>query len=204
MGKTRKGQALPVKSNAPRPPAADVKPYLYSWVSRKTMPSGRSFTKIRRELSQLRCELIGRYGGDKVSPEAITLIDSVIEALGVQKLMGLYIRQAGIIRRDSLKQGNLELHAALGKNWVSYANVVRQNLMALKELRRIGEPEPPIDALAYIEAVDAVRRPGDEPDGEKNAPGVTQERRSGPGAGDSVGNGENDAPVGESDKGDEA
>jgi hypothetical protein len=98
------------------------------------MPSGRAFVKIRRELSRLREDLIEQYGGDKVSPQAVILIDSVIEALGVQKLQGLYIRKAGIIRQDSLEAGNLELHSILGKNWISYANVVRQGLMALREL----------------------------------------------------------------------
>jgi hypothetical protein len=122
------------KNNARKPPAATGHHYLYSWVSKKSLPSRWAFKVIRQELGRMRADLIAEYGGDKVSPQAIILIDSVVEALGVQKLQGLYIRKAGIIRQDSLKAGNLELHSMLGRSWVAYANVVRQGLMALKEL----------------------------------------------------------------------
>jgi hypothetical protein len=98
----------------------------------------------------LRNEMIERYGGDKVAPEAVILIDGTIEALGVQKLQGLYIRKAGIIRQDSLKAGNLELHSILGKNWISYANVVRQNLLALQTLKLTNEDEG-LDLKTYLE-----------------------------------------------------
>jgi hypothetical protein len=154
MPKTRNGSILPARSNAPRPPSATGgKHYLYSWVTRKALPSGRAFVRIRRELSKLRGELIERYGGNKITPEAVILIDSVIEALGVQKLQGLYIRKAGIIRQDSLKAGNLELHSILGKNWISYANVVRQNLLALQDLKLTDEKVP--DITSYIAEFDA-------------------------------------------------
>jgi hypothetical protein len=161
------------KDNAPKSPAAQGHHYLYTWVRHKALPSGRAFAAIMRELSRLRGELIAQYGGEKVSPEAIILIDSVIEALGVGKLMGLYVRKAGIMRRDSLKAGNLELHSILGKNWISYANVVRQGLLALRELGGVKE-EGLLDLGQYIAAVDAKKVEGGGDNG-KNEGGQEDE-----------------------------
>jgi hypothetical protein len=127
-----------------------------SWVDSKRMPKGRSFTKTRRELGNLRTELIRRRGGDeKISPEELILIDSIIEALGVQKLLGLYVRKYGIVDAPSAKRGRLELAPILSKSWVSYANVVRQAVLALEVVKASKVEDGPLDIRAYIADFDA-------------------------------------------------
>lgn len=126
---------------------------LYSWIDSKRMPSGPSFQRIRRELARLRTELIEAHGGDeKITPEARILIDSAIEALGVQKMMTLYTRKFGLVDAVAAHNGRLELSPILGKNYISYGNSVRQALLALAELERSkgreDEGPTPIEILA--------------------------------------------------------
>jgi len=70
----------------------------------------------------------------------------IVEALGVQKLLGLYVRKYGVVDSQSAKRGRLELSPILSKNWISYGNTVRQPILALKELdaRKQTEPAPTI------------------------------------------------------------
>jgi len=69
-----------------------------------------------------------------------------VEALGVQKLLGLYVHKYGVVDSQSAKRGRLELSPILSKNWISYGNTVRQPILALKELdaRKQTEPAPTI------------------------------------------------------------
>jgi hypothetical protein len=128
---------------------------MYSWVNSKRLPRGRAFAKTRRELSILREDLIRQHGGEKISPSARILVDSIIEALGVQKLLGLYVRQHGVIDEQSAKAGRLELNPILAKNWISYGNTVRQALLALKEITASAETEEVLSPLEIAELIDA-------------------------------------------------
>ncbi len=122
------------KSTLPAPPKTGLKHGLYSWVSSKKIPQGRAFQKIRAELSKMRGELIDAHGGEDITPDAAIMVDSAIEALGVQKLLGLYVRKYGVIDGQAAKRGRLELSPILSRNWIGYANVTRQAILALKEL----------------------------------------------------------------------
>ena len=146
-------------------PAGPEKPArhgIYSWVSSKKLPHSRSFQAIRRDLSVMREELIRQHGGGKISPDAAILVDSVIEALGVQKILGLYIRQYGVVDGQSAKRGRLELSPILSKNWISYGNLVRCGLVALKEIDRDRPDTSGEDVLAYVARV----YPEDKPQGQ--------------------------------------
>ncbi|GEM_PF-6845642 len=135
----KRSKNLPALSSRP------AKHGLYSWVDSRRLPYGRAFQKVRRELGAMRTEMIEARGGDSaISPEQRILIDSIIEALGVQKLLGMYTRHYGVINDRQAKRGSLELSPILAKNWVSYGNVVRQAILALKELdaSRPGETAP--------------------------------------------------------------
>ena len=131
-----------------------VKHGIYSWVDSKRLPRGRAFQKVRRELAQLREDLVQAHGGASISPDAMILVDSVIEGLGVQKILGLYIREYGVIDGQAAKQKRLELSPILGKNWVSYANVVRQGVLALKEIEKDRRTEAWPDALTVAAEFD--------------------------------------------------
>lgn len=126
---------------------------LYSWVRSKRLPRGRAFQKVRRELGHLRDELVEAHGGEALTPDARILVDSVIEGLGVQKLMGLHIREYGVIDKTAAKEGQLDLSPLLAKHWVSYANVVRQGLLALKEIDK-GRPDREPDILTFVAEFD--------------------------------------------------
>jgi len=128
---------------------------LYSWVNSKRLPRGRAFAKIRRELTLLREDLIRQHGGEKITPAALILVDSIVEALGVQKLLGLYIRQYGVIDEQLAKAGRLELNPILAKNWISYGNTVRQALIALKEITAARKAEEVLSPLDIAELIDA-------------------------------------------------
>jgi hypothetical protein len=145
----KKTLPLVVPGGPGKPRTARAKHGIHSWVDSKRLPKGRSFAKTRRELGQLRTALIERRGGDeKITPEALILIDSAIEALGVQKLLGLYVKAYGIVDGQSAKRGRLELSPILSRNWVSYANVVRQAILALESIK--GDGGEPVPTLAEI------------------------------------------------------
>lgn len=128
---------------------------IYSWVNSKRLPRGRTFVKILKELSILREDLIQQYGGEKILPDVLILVDSAIEALGVQKLLGLYVRKYGVIDEESAKAGRLELNPILGKNWISFANTVRQALLALRELTAIRKEAGALNPLEIAALIDA-------------------------------------------------
>jgi hypothetical protein len=133
MPDTKKKDALAISKTA--------KHGLYSWVSNKRLPKGQAFQFIRRELTQLGEELKKAHGGEAITPEARILVDSIVEGLGVQKILGLYVRKYGVIDGQSAKRGRLELSPILSRNWIGYANVVRQGILALKEVDQGREEE---------------------------------------------------------------
>jgi hypothetical protein len=124
------------KKDALAPTDKRTKHGLYSWVSNKRLPKGQAFQFIRRELTQLGEELKEAHGGDAITPEARILVDSIVEGLGVQKILGLYVRKYGVIDGQAARRGRLELSPILSKNWIGYANVVRRGILALKELEK--------------------------------------------------------------------
>ena len=127
---------------------------LYSWIDSKRLPRGRAFQRTRHELGHLRAELVAAHGGEgKIGPEALILVDSIIEGLGVQKLLGLYVRTCGVLDQPSAKQGRLELTPILGKGWIGYAHVVRQGILALREIEKGKKAEEP-DIVAWAEEFD--------------------------------------------------
>ena len=137
---------------------------IYSWVDSKRLPQGRAFEKTRRELATLRTTMIEQRGGDeKITPEELILIDSVVEALGVQKLLGIYTKKYGIIDGQSVKRERLELSPILGKNWVGYANVVRQAVLALEQLKASRGHNPEGPDLNAIQAEYEVQPAEDAP-----------------------------------------
>lgn len=139
---------MPNKHNLPakRQPRHGI----YSWVNSKKIPSGRAFQAVRRELGLMREELAQAHGGEKITPDAEILVDSVIEALGVQKLLGLYVRKYGVVDGQAAKRGRLELSPILAKNWISYGNTVRQALLALRELDKGGGKDDGPDLASIV------------------------------------------------------
>ncbi|MEN6560125.1 MAG: hypothetical protein ABFD52_05045 [Acidobacteriota bacterium] len=131
-----KTDALAVAENAARKPRKNAKTGLYSWVNSKRLPKARSFQKTRRELAIYRDDLIREYGGEKISPQALALVDATCEAMAVVKILGCYTRQFGVIDSHAAKHGTLSLTPLLSKSWVSYQNLIRQNIAQLEELRK--------------------------------------------------------------------
>ena len=123
----------------------------------------------------MREALLEQYGGEKIAPDAQILVDSVVEGVGVQKLLGLYIRKYGVIDSQSAKRGRLELSPVLSRNWIGYANLVRQGILALRELEkgRSQQGRDDLDALIAefsvvkdeAPAVDAPKAEGVQVDG---------------------------------------
>jgi len=173
-----------------------VKHGIYSWVDSKRLPRGRAFQKVRRELAQLREDLVQAHGGDTIGPDAMILVDSVVEALGVQKICTLYLREYGVIDGQAAKQKRLELSPILGKNFVSYANVVRQGVLALKEIEKGRQPDngPTIQTIIAEFDEQAEKAKGTAPEG----PERPVEARSPESAPDTTDNSDN-APGGEID-----
>lgn len=119
------------------------------------LPSGRAWRREQERVSVLRLALIQQYGGKDIKPSVLALIESAIEGLMIQRLSSLYVKKAGILRRDSLKEGDLCLHSILSGQFISYANLVRLNLEAAARLAGQKSPEPVLTIAEIIEQVDA-------------------------------------------------
>jgi hypothetical protein len=138
------------KKDALAPCSRPVKHGLYSWISSKKVPGGRAFQAVRRDLTTMRAELLEAHGGEGVTPDAKILIDAVVEAAGVTKILGLYVRKYGVVDARAAKRGSLELTPLLAKSWVSYNNAVRQGLLALKELEKGRQTASQADVEAIL------------------------------------------------------
>jgi hypothetical protein len=119
------------------------------------LPSGRAWKRAQEEVSQLRLALIEQFGGQAIKPAVLALVESAIEGLMIQRLSSLYVKKAGILRRDSLKDGNLELHSILSGQFISYANLVRLNLESAARLAGQKDPAPAMTITELIAQVDA-------------------------------------------------
>ncbi len=121
---------------------------LYSWVDSKRMPTTRGFKAIRQDLGRLREGLIEQHGGEGgIAPDARVLVDQIVEAVGVQKILGAYIRKFGLVDGAAAAEGRLEVCPAVGRNWISFSNTARQAILALRELER-GRRELPQHEIA--------------------------------------------------------
>jgi len=152
---------------------ARTKHGIRAYLNTGKLPSGRAWKRIQAEIVKLRADLIRQYGGESIRPDVAAMIESAIEGLTIQRLASLYVRKAGILRRDSLKDGNLELHSILSGQFVSYANLVRLNLEAAARLAGQKGPEPITTIAEIIREVDAEK--AQEAAG--GGPGLTQAGR---------------------------
>jgi hypothetical protein len=73
----------------------------------------------------------------------------------VRAELGLYIRKYGVIDSRAAKRRRLELSPILSKNWVSYGNVVRQGILALKEIEKGMRQKTGPDFLTIAAELDA-------------------------------------------------
>jgi hypothetical protein len=188
MDSTDRKDALAVAKNATGHPRKHTPSGLYSWVRSKRLPAGRAFQATRRELAQVREDLIRERGGpEKITAGELILVDSIVEGLGVQKILGLYVRKYGVIDPRSAKRGQLELSPVLGKNWISYANTVRQGLLALGELGKAKGKDDGVPILAeYVRLRDAEKAqagPDKPEDGVQDAQGGRTDGPEGDGQG---------------------
>jgi hypothetical protein len=151
---------------------------VYAYLDKGKLPSGRAWKRIQEEISRLRKELIDQYGGpEKIQPAVLCLLESAIEGLTIQKLSTLYVKKAGILRRDSLKDGDLSLHSVLSGQFISYANLVRLNLEAAARLAdRKPQGEVIEDVLAYVARTYPEDRPQEAQDAEKRATSPVEAR----------------------------
>lgn len=122
---------------------------VYAFLVSGKLPSGRAWKRTQADVSKIRLALIEQYGGEKIQPAVLALVESAIEGLMIQRLSSLYIKRAGILRGDSLMKGNLELHSILSGQFISYANLVRLNLESAARLAK-GAAEGPGETLQDI------------------------------------------------------
>jgi hypothetical protein len=125
-----------------------------AFVNSGKLPSGRLYRRAMKDVALTREKLVAKYGGDKIEPDVLAMVDSAAKAMMVQELCTIYIKRAGILRKDSLDAGNLELHSVLAKSYASYANLVRLNLEAAARLadRKADKAEP--DILTFVAEFD--------------------------------------------------
>lgn len=182
--------ALAVAERAAGKPRKYAHTSLYSWVNSKRLPKGRAFQKVRRELAAYRLELIAEYGGERISPQALALVDATVEAMGVVKILGLYTRQFGVINSQAAKRGSLELTPLLSRSWLGYQNMIRQNIAQLEELHknRGRDDENVIPLERYIEIRDreiaAEKAARVAPEESRDAPGGQADATEGPDKGE--------------------
>jgi hypothetical protein len=123
---------------------------VYAYLVSGKLPSGRAWKRTQADVAAIRKALIERYGGDKIQPDVLALVESAVEGLTVQRLAGLYVKKAGILRADSLAKGNLELHSILSGQFIAYGNLVRLNLESAARLAAQRAPEGPIPTPAEL------------------------------------------------------
>jgi len=153
-----------------------VRAFVYSG----RLPSGRAYKRAMKEVSRTRDLLVAKYGGDKIEPDVLMMIDSAAKAMMIQELCTLYIKKVGVLRRDSLNLGNLELHSVLAHSFVSYSNLTRLSLEAAARLAGSHEQAP--DVMAYINAYDQAKADSKDQDAKEEEAKVEEIARPGAGA----------------------
>lgn len=115
-------------------------------------PSIRGHKKLQAYLMDLERELTELQGPKGMTAGREIIIKSTIEAYGAVLLAGMYCKRAGLLRPDLAKKGIIEFQPVLGKQFLSFMNTIRQNLMALGLDSRKGEEI--LDLGKYIELKD--------------------------------------------------
>jgi len=134
-----------------------------AFVDSGKLPSGRLYRRAMKAVSLVRERLVAKYGGDKIEPDVLAMVDSAAKAMMIQELCTIYIKRAGILRRDSLDAGNLELHSVLAKSYASYANLVRLSLEAAARLAdRKQETSSQAALETYLTSFSRVEEPEKE------------------------------------------
>jgi hypothetical protein len=112
----------------------ETKHGIYTWIKHGQLPSLRGKRKIQKALEELERGLIADYGGPEgISTSQEILIRSTVKALGVPFLIEMFINKYGpLIQRSK----SIELHPVLSRNYLSFLNTIRQNLLSLKELKK--------------------------------------------------------------------
>jgi len=138
---------------------------VYSWLRSKRGTTDRASKATIREVGKLMGEFEAEHTvGGKISPGARALIMGTCEAEGVVMLIGTYLRKYGVLDNRAAKRGTLELTPLLSKSWLAYQNTIRQNVLALEQLKasRGHNPEgPDLNAIrAEYEVGPATDAPG--------------------------------------------
>jgi hypothetical protein len=164
------------------PTGAKAKHGVQAYLKGGRLPSGRAWRRAQAEIDKLRLDLVRQYGGPLIRPDVAALVESAIEALTVQRLSALYIRKAGLFRRDSLNNGALELHPVLSGQFLAYHNAVRLNLESAARLAGQKPPEPTTLTLeAYVAAKDAEKAQAREAESVSGLDDELEDRGSGEG-----------------------
>ena len=121
-----------------------------AFVDSGKLPSGRLYRRAMKDVGLVRERLVAKYGGDKIEPDVLAMVDSAAKAMMIQELCTIYIKRAGILRKDSLDAGNLELHSVLAKSYVSYANLVR---LSLEAAARLADRKPLDAELTVLDVI---------------------------------------------------
>lgn len=109
---------------------------VYSWLRSKRGTTDRASKATIREVGKLMGEFEAEHTVDgKISPGARALIMGTCEAEGVVMLIGTYLRKYGVLDNRAAKRGTLELTPLLSKSWLAYQNTIRQNVLALEQLK---------------------------------------------------------------------
>ena len=148
------------------------------------LPSGRLYRRAMKDVNLTREKLVAKYGGDKIEPDVLAMVDSAAKAMMIQELCTIYIKRAGILRRDSLDRGNMELHSVLAKSYASYANLVRLSLEAAARLAdRKSQAGSQAALESYLTSFSRVDEPEPTPDAPGSAPSVPRGAQDGQTAG---------------------
>jgi hypothetical protein len=158
------------------------------------LPSGRAWKREWAAINQQYEAIRQRFGGDKIQPEVEALLNGARDARIIRGLGLLYVKKAGIMRRDSIRRGDLAMHSVLCQQFIAYLNVERLNLEAAARLAGQKIPEAPITLAEIIREVDAEAEAQAAKARETVAggPGSAQEGRSAGDEGQDMGEGQGD------------
>jgi hypothetical protein len=109
--------------------------------------------ELRRHLDDTRTGLIQSVAGleENLSEQQRLIIDRTISQLALARLEELYIEKYGILRKDQLRRGILEVEPILN-HWMSLNNSIRNNLALLgMEKRQVEETLTPLQIAAEID-----------------------------------------------------
>lgn len=121
----------------------------YAYLTTGRLPEHRKY--VEQYLTGAREQLIRDIGGDEqnLSAGQAILIDRVIPKLGVLRCIEEHVRETGVFR-------GRRLNSALSKHYLSYANSVRLDLMALGiGKKKADEIMPPLSV--YVAERDRIK-----------------------------------------------